>query len=49
MKCHKKQNDTFNSEVIETKFFDITTDIGIPTIYCLQIAKYKNEVENLII
>ncbi len=35
--------------MIETKFFDTTTDIGIPTIYCLQIAKYNNEVKNLII
>ncbi|WP_390602613.1 YcaO-like family protein, partial [Staphylococcus pseudintermedius] len=41
--------NTFSSDIIETKFFDATTDIGIPTIYCLQKAQYNDKVNNLVL
>ncbi|WP_414055569.1 YcaO-like family protein [Macrococcus equi] len=46
---YKYEKNTCNSDIIETKFFDATTDLGIPTIYCLQKARFNNKVNNLVL
>jgi len=33
---------------IQTYLFDATTDLGIPTVYCLQVARYDDRVRHVV-
>lgn len=41
-------NRTMEHPFIETQFYDATTDIGIPTIYCLQRSPYNKKMSSIV-
>ncbi|HEC2191308.1 TPA: YcaO-like family protein [Staphylococcus delphini] len=40
---------TFSNQFINTKFYNATTDLGIPTLYCYQRAYHNNKVHNMVV
>jgi ribosomal protein S12 methylthiotransferase accessory factor len=40
--------DWSDRHFIDTYLFDATTDVGVPTVYCLQVAEYSDHARHLV-